>query len=79
MRTHCAERFNNMSILFANGVSIEPVPGGGISAKVKDKPELAGIKRVLGTPVLVTLHSTSMRSMTARPTTALLPTSRLST
>ena len=68
-----------MSILFANGVSIAPMPGGGISAlaliqalalaigkggsrdaatdsfsKVKGKPELLGVGRVLGTPVLMT-------------------------
>ena len=70
-----------MSILFANGVSIDPMPGGGISAisliqalmlaigkggsrdkangsfaNVKSKPELAGIGRVLNTPVLLTLQ-----------------------
>ena len=70
-----------MSILFANGVSIDPMPGGGISAisliqalmlaigkggsrdkangsfaNVKSKTELAGMGRVLTTPVLLTLQ-----------------------
>ena len=70
-----------MSIPFGNGVFIDPMPGGGISAlsliqalmfeigkegsreaatssfgKVKNKAELAGIGRTLGTPVLLTLQ-----------------------